>query len=108
MPRLLLRTAVSLQSVCQSAGISSHTQAPSRSVPDSFLGNKDNAAVSVDDILRWPVETSCLNEAVMSKLQSNNQFVSSSAQTEGMDLEERIALEIKHRLRVCGSSGAEA
>lgn len=94
----LLRTAVSLQALCQNAV---------QPKQPGGLGYSASDGVSINDILKLPVETLCGSEKIVSNLQ-NHKFVSSSIQTESMGLEERLALDIKQRLRSCGTAEAAA
>ncbi|KAH7278490.1 hypothetical protein KP509_38G044300 [Ceratopteris richardii] len=100
----ILRAAVSLRAVCQNAGISSQwNESPHL---DNISCKEE--AFSVDEILKLPIERLCLGDAVVNKSERNVKSVSSSAQTDEMDVEEHIILEMKHHLQACNASGAGA
>ncbi|MCO5555104.1 hypothetical protein L7F22_008645 [Adiantum nelumboides] len=87
----LLRTAVSIRAVAQNSAI----QKP---LP---------GAVSVEDILSLSVEGAHIDEVKCNSV-SSRRVVSVGVQTDALNLEERLALEIKERLRPCSSLGVVA
>ncbi|MCO5559032.1 hypothetical protein L7F22_012624 [Adiantum nelumboides] len=87
----LLRTAISIRAVAQNSSI----QKP---LP---------GAVSVEDILSLSVEGGHIDEVERSSV-STRKIVSVGVQTDALNLEERLALEIKERLRPCSSLGIVA
>lgn len=108
----LLRTAVSLRAVAQNAEFFKDTKGLSSPVdywwfPSTRGHALDRLAFSVEDILKIPVGGLDLYEP-LDRLESNIKSHSVGVQTEAMELEERLALEIQAHLRAHSPSGTGA
>ncbi|KAH7291868.1 hypothetical protein KP509_29G039200 [Ceratopteris richardii] len=102
----LLRTAISLRAVTQDPGSQKTSKDLSSMMTHESL-SAANGAFSVDDILTLSVDSAHL-DGLDSGSVKTGKLVSVGVQTEVMNLEERLALDIKERLRPCSSVGIMA